>query len=304
VSKIITIILLGLFFLGCGSKDNINLTNDPLYEEFYLKTRFIMTDFEKDVYKFLPNIDTKREFIENFWKQRDPTPETEENENKEEFEARIEFANKWFNEGRRKRGWDTIRGRILLQLGFPDRRQTDDFQSYNQVTKAFTTKRINVEGWYYVKYSLALYFFDRNETGRYELSNPPPGLLSAIDLAIASYDLVNRNKSSRLLKFKPNFEKNIITISIPAKKIYFIEEDGKMKAEFGIRIYVHLDFKEIERIDKTHTISEDKEQILKQNTVEIAIPYQLGKKGRYNFEIILEDILNKSKYRSYLKVKN
>ena len=110
----------------CGLPQPIGAAaSDPFFE----KARLIMTKEEIEIYKHLPGAEEKEEFIKEFWKKRDPTPATEENENREEFEKRIAYANKWFNEGSKGRGWDTERGRILLQLGFPDRRefgQVDD----------------------------------------------------------------------------------------------------------------------------------------------------------------------------------
>jgi GWxTD domain-containing protein len=80
--------------------------------------RYIITDEERDAFLKLTN-DTEREnFIERFWLLRDPTPDTEENEFKEEHYRRLAFANDRFTAG--TPGWKTDRGRIYIIHGAPD----------------------------------------------------------------------------------------------------------------------------------------------------------------------------------------
>jgi len=80
---------------------------------------YIITSKEKDVFLQLES-DKEREFlIEAFWKQRDPTPGTPENEFKEEHYRRINYANQWFGRGTSLSGWKTDRGKIYIILGKP-----------------------------------------------------------------------------------------------------------------------------------------------------------------------------------------
>jgi len=78
-------------------------------------------------------------FIKAFWKQRDPTPGTPENEFKEEHYRRINYANYHFGRGVPKPGWQTDRGRIYIILGEPR-----DIQSYTGNSEIF-----NAEVWFY-----------------------------------------------------------------------------------------------------------------------------------------------------------
>jgi GWxTD domain-containing protein len=79
---------------------------------------YIITPEERAAFLKLTN-DTEREnFIEQFWFHRDPTPDTEENEYKEEYYRRIAFANERFAAG--VPGWRTDRGRIYIIHGAPD----------------------------------------------------------------------------------------------------------------------------------------------------------------------------------------
>lgn len=65
----------------------IDMEKDPFYE----KTSLIMTKEEIEIYKRLPDRKSREEFIEEFWRIRDPDTSSEENENKVEFERRVEL---------------------------------------------------------------------------------------------------------------------------------------------------------------------------------------------------------------------
>jgi GWxTD domain-containing protein len=66
--------------------------------------------------------ETWAERVRAFWAGRDPSPESPENEFREEIQSRMEAAATWFDEPFRRPGWKTDRGRILLRHGHPDRR--------------------------------------------------------------------------------------------------------------------------------------------------------------------------------------
>jgi GWxTD domain-containing protein len=85
------------------------LQNDVLY---------IITDEEVNAFKQLATDEERDNFIEDFWLRRDPTPDTVENEAKEEHYRRIAYANEHFAAG--KPGWKTDRGMIYIRFGAPD----------------------------------------------------------------------------------------------------------------------------------------------------------------------------------------
>jgi len=80
--------------------------------------RWIISPEELTAFKALSNDEERDAFIEQFWQRRDPTPDTEENEFKEEHYRRIAYANEHFSAGRA--GWRTDRGRIYIIYGPPD----------------------------------------------------------------------------------------------------------------------------------------------------------------------------------------
>src|SRR5271156_2317889 len=79
---------------------------------------YIISDEERKAFKQLSNDEERDQFIEGFWQRRDPTPDTEENEFKEEHYRRIEYANEHFAAG--LPGWKTDRGRIYIMYGPAD----------------------------------------------------------------------------------------------------------------------------------------------------------------------------------------
>ena len=80
--------------------------------------RWIITDEERSAFMQLSNDEERDQFIEAFWQRRDPTPDTEENEFKEEHYRRIAYANEHFAAG--IPGWKTDRGRMYIVFGPPD----------------------------------------------------------------------------------------------------------------------------------------------------------------------------------------
>ena len=90
------------------------------YEKWLKDTAvsLIITDEERDAFLKLSNNAERDTFIEQFWVRRDPTPDTSENEYKEEYDRRVAYANEHFAAG--TPGWKTDRGRIYILHGPPD----------------------------------------------------------------------------------------------------------------------------------------------------------------------------------------
>ncbi|PYX72392.1 MAG: GWxTD domain-containing protein [Acidobacteria bacterium] len=80
--------------------------------------RWIITDEERAAFKQLSNDEERDQFIEAFWQRRDPTPDTVENEFKEEHYRRMAYANEHFPAG--IPGWKTDRGQMYIKFGPPD----------------------------------------------------------------------------------------------------------------------------------------------------------------------------------------
>ena len=79
--------------------------------------RDIITPEEEAAFRKLANSAERDNFIEAFWRRRDPTPDTEENEFKEEHYRRMVYADEHFGAG--MPGSRTDRGRVYIIHGAP-----------------------------------------------------------------------------------------------------------------------------------------------------------------------------------------
>lgn len=128
IKKVLTTTLLVFVMLAAVVSNGTGLqaatkikikTLDGKYQEWYNLVYWIITPTEKDVFRRLTNNRERDSFINLFWKMRDPTKGTPENEFKEEHLKRFNYANKYFKYGSPLPGWKTDRGRIYILLGEP-----------------------------------------------------------------------------------------------------------------------------------------------------------------------------------------
>ena len=160
-------LLLALLGAACGSYRLIRRL-DPESRDFISKVRYLITSEERRTFLNLPTAE-RPAFMDEFWKKRDPDPETEENEFKTEYFGRIEEANHLFTEGGEP-GWLQDRGRIYILLGPPTERET--------YPRGVTFYGIPTEIWYYGFFPIV--FIDPSWTGNYKLDPSSPVQLSAI----------------------------------------------------------------------------------------------------------------------------
>jgi GWxTD domain-containing protein len=104
-------------YRGYRKSDN---GRQPLLSEDWAggPVRFLLTPEERHAFEVLSDPVSRSEFVNAFWKSRDPRPETVENEFREEFDKRVAFADSHFTENE-VRGSVTDRGMVFLLLGPP-----------------------------------------------------------------------------------------------------------------------------------------------------------------------------------------
>lgn len=133
---------------------------------------YISKPGELDEMKKQSSVEERRQAFAEFWRQRDPTVGTVENEAMKEFYRRVYEANQRFTVLRRE-GWRTDRGRIYIKHGEPD--ELDDFP--------FSPYSHPYQVWHY--YLSGRYkrftFVDENEDGDYRLQYPYDGLYQTPD---------------------------------------------------------------------------------------------------------------------------
>src|SRR6476469_3153383 len=140
---------------------------------------YIITDEERKAFKKLATDDERERFIEEFWRRRDPDPDTDENEFKEEYYERIAYANEHFSSG--IPGWKTDRGRIWIMYGKPDERETHPMGgSYERPSYegGGSTTTYPFEVWFYrylagVGSGVEIEFVDPTGSGEYRIARNP-----------------------------------------------------------------------------------------------------------------------------------
>jgi len=90
-----------------------------LYRDWLDLVAYHIQPVEHDVFMQLTNSRDRDLFMETFWKQRDPTPGTPENEYRDELLKRFRYVNEFLGRGTTRRGWLTDMGRIYMVLGPP-----------------------------------------------------------------------------------------------------------------------------------------------------------------------------------------
>jgi GWxTD domain-containing protein len=140
---------------------------------------YIITDEERQAFKRLNTDEEREQFIEQFWLRRDPTPDTEENEFKEEHYRRIAYANEHYASG--IPGWKTDRGRIYITYGPPD--EIDSHPSGGSYERPIEegggeTSTYPFEDWRYryiegIGNDVNIEFVDPTMTGEYHMTMDP-----------------------------------------------------------------------------------------------------------------------------------
>jgi GWxTD domain-containing protein len=148
-----------------------------IYREWVNKdVKYIITKDEKRAFSELKTDEERENFIENFWRRRDPNPDTEENEYREEYYERIAYANENFASG--IPGWMTDRGRIYIAWGKPDSVESHPSGgAYDRPTYegGGQTTTYPFEVWFYrhldgVGDGLEIEFVDPTGTGEYRIA--------------------------------------------------------------------------------------------------------------------------------------
>jgi len=140
---------------------------------------YIITDEERKAFKNLQTDEERQQFVEQFWLRRDPTPDTEENEFKEEHYRRIAYANEHYASG--IPGWKADRGRIYITFGPPDEIESHPSGgSYERPIEegGGSTSTYPFEKWRYryidgMGNNIEIEFVDTTMSGEYHMSMDP-----------------------------------------------------------------------------------------------------------------------------------
>lgn len=203
---------------------------NPENADWLNKVRYIITSEERKMFLDLPDSE-KEELKEEFWRRRDPDPQTEENEFKMEFDERMEQADELFiSEG--IPGWLTDRGRIFILFGPPIERIISPQEPGGN----------SQEIWYYMNFPVV--FVDRFSTGVYKLVTYNLTSLQSFNLAymhelsreqekaqqtiISEVDIFNFDWEISAKRLPSGRIEGIVRIFVPYANLWLKDQEGTM----------------------------------------------------------------------------
>jgi GWxTD domain-containing protein len=265
-------------------------------KQFLSEVRYIITRQEKKLFTSL-GPEERKQFVEDFWKKRDPSPGTDENEFRDEYYARIDKANHLFREG--SSGWLTDRGRAYILLGDPERRLTYPSGTYY----AFP-----MEIWYYKYFTIV--FIDYTSTGIYKLeplSVQQIGVITSSQMRLKPEGLVSNRV---VFDFDVRIEnagvgEAKLIIDVPYAKLSMIQNSGRTDViETALKIDVLISGPHNETVlqkQETHPISLNTAALDKlAKNLSIQLPLKLAQ-GKYSAQVTLENATDKSQVSKKIK---
>jgi GWxTD domain-containing protein len=275
----------------------------PQNAEFLSQVRYIITPKEKKDFLALPDSD-KPQFIDAFWKRRDPDSSTVENEFKVEYFRRMDKANQLFG-GEGRPGWLTDRGRIYILFGPPASRTTTPMtgDSYGRCQ----------EVWYYG--SFPVIFVDTNCNGNFILATLDLKHLHDLNMAqaIAQNPIVEEKKAQ--IDFDFNLRKNtqvesrvecLVELEIPVRSIWFSSEGEKFATTFDVEIEIRDKMNAIRwQYKNSYRVAMTEEELKKNQDgrYRIEIPFTIDKdvdmfrQGKNKIQIVLKNKTGKEELR-------
>jgi GWxTD domain-containing protein len=202
---------------------------NPKYSDFYSKVQYIMTREERKIFLELP--DSERDpFIEEFWKRRNPDPDSETNAFQAEYENRVKRADELFrSEGRP--GHRTDRGRIYILFGPPMERLT-----YPMDAEGYCR-----EIWYYGGFPVI--FVDEHCEGQFLLTAINLEHLQMLNIAQGHFQqtfeqdkkFFDYNLAFMKMKSGPEVLVGQIVIDVPFGGIWFSFKEGLLSTALEVR---------------------------------------------------------------------
>lgn len=272
---------------------------DPESKEFYNNARYLFTRNERKVFLNLRDNEARKHFIKLFWEIRDPSPESSENEFKEEMEERFLYISKYLKEGPVP-GWKTDRGRIYILLGPPHSKEERN-QSYGSNAQSLIY-------WYYQDSNIFVLFVDEKGFGSYRMDLRRTSLRLVDELKRRKYYINtdnNINFETAELTFSLKYDKNAkkLLYKVNTGKIFFKSSNSKMMTKLKVDFLIYIDDRNFSKKTEIRTIYIEKDELLKKK-VKIKIEFQLDlPKGKIFIDTIITDLLGDAVGRKPLTFK-
>ncbi len=292
------LILTGL--IGCRSGD-YEAKLAPEEEKFLSEVRYLITAEEQQAFRRL-SAGERSKFIEDFWRRRDPDPETPENIFRDEYYKRLSEASRLFM-GEGREGWLTDRGRIYVLYGSPSDRQ------YGPLTRDAYGRCQEV--WYYGNFPVV--FIDTACRGVFvlatfdlspienlsliRLASPPSGKRTRAPGVYVNFDVRVKKRFAHETEFD-----GLVEIEVPYSAIWLSAEGDRLKTTLELKMELKdsqniVRWEHQSRYDISLTARELGEKKDKKFLVEVPIRVSEGaaalKAGRNKLEIVLRNLTGK-----------
>lgn len=241
---------------------------DPVSKDFLSKVRYLIAKEERRIFVNLPESEQPK-FIGEFWKGRDPKPETEENEFKVQYFQRIDEANRLFSGGLEP-GWLQDRGRIYILLGPPS-----DREAY---PRGVTFYGKPTEIWYYNFFPIV--FIDDAWTGNYRLDPDSAIQLGTIMRAQMEWK-PEVDPDTKIFDCTMTVDRSVpdklqVRIGLPYKNIWMSSDGKELRTTLNVALEVlDVSGKKIENYQKDYPVSLTEERMAKIGDEEFAIDISL-----------------------------
>lgn len=270
---------------------NLKKDLNPEDKEFLSIVRYIISKEERKDFLELPDSE-KEKFKEEFWRIRNPDPDSEWNEFKEQYFDRIEEANRLFRGG--IPGWLQDRGRIYILFGPPTERSIYPMQSSSKP----------MEVWLYG--SFPVIFVDEMGTGDFKLVTLNVVHLFELNKAQMASQMDPRPKE-KFFDFQLSTKKIegrgiLVTIEIDLKNLWLIEREGRLETSFELSVEV-LDTNDAKvwEDEKDYPFSILEEDLEKEEKFVIEYPLIL-ERGKYTLNLSLLNKAGEKTIRKSLKI--
>ncbi len=204
----------------------------PAHADFLAKADYIITKEERKIFLELPD-SGRDDFIKEFWKRRDPDPETERNEFKIEYEDRVTKAGTLFH-GEGRPGWQTDRGRIFILFGPPSERLTYPMDAAGYCR----------EIWYYGAFPVV--FIDEHCSGYFVMTAINLEHLQELNIA-QGYFQKTLSQDKKFFDYQVSMLKTRadagsyegkVFVDIPYDTIWFNFKGGRLETAFEVRLEI------------------------------------------------------------------
>ena len=137
--------------------------------------------------------------------------------------------------------------------------------------------------------------------GKFRLDHWPLELLDAIEQVkeLGGGSGAGRN----YFRFKAKADASGLLIEIPVKYVMVEERGDNIHTAFKVTADVYCDYVKIERLSLTREFAESRDTFMARKIIAIAVPYTWQKPGKYFLDVIVEEMVNRKRFREFARFK-